>query len=48
MLNILSIKKKDKNEIVRGLLEHIKVRDGRIAVLESELARLKKLPPVPE
>ena len=48
MLNILSIKEGEKNNLVLGLLEHIKVRDDRITVLESELARLKKLPPVPE
>ena len=44
MLNIFSIKDKDKNNIVLGLLEHIKVRDERIAVLEAEVARRKKLP----
>ena len=42
------LKEGEKNNLVLGLLEHIKVRDERIAVLESELARLKKLPPVPE
>ena len=48
MLNILSIKEGEKNNLVLGLLEHIKVRDERIAVLESELARLKKLPEKPK
>ena len=47
MLDILSIKDHDKNEIVPGLLEHIKVCHERIAILESELARLKKLPEKP-
>ena len=48
MLNIFSIKDKDKNNIVLGLLEHIKVRDERISVLEAEVAHLKKLPDKPK
>ena len=48
MLEILSITEDEKNETVLGLLEHIKVRDERIAALETELARLKKLPKKPK
>ena len=48
MLNILSIKDQDKNDIVLGLPDHIRVRDKRIVTLESELARLKKLPEKPK
>ena len=36
MLNILSIQEDDKNNIVPGLLERIKVRDKRISALEVD------------